>query len=255
MSSSKRSYDGSTKESKLNMFIPMFEKFRDDLDKHHDRRERVIKASRDITAASKKMFNTTNRVRELSTDYPPKLLSEISEKEVIIRQQFESIRPDLQGINSWRYQPQISPGLQEFVEAISLQHYLRTQTIISLEESSKQLPSGIELSGEDFLLGLFDVVGELMRFAITTMATTAKIPGAINKEGSKQDILMDLRTLRAHFEELCVPPCRSNWLAQNFDKKMEVMRQCVQKVEHAAYGKIVRGQERPLGWFPPSSDE
>lgn len=36
-------------------FMPMFEVFRKELDEHHDRRERVIKASRDITAASKKM--------------------------------------------------------------------------------------------------------------------------------------------------------------------------------------------------------
>ena len=35
--------------------LPMFETFRADLDEHHDRRERCIKASRDITAASKKM--------------------------------------------------------------------------------------------------------------------------------------------------------------------------------------------------------
>ena len=36
-------------------FMPMFEVFRNELDEHHDRRERIIKASRDITAASKKM--------------------------------------------------------------------------------------------------------------------------------------------------------------------------------------------------------
>jgi len=36
-------------------FMPMFEIFRAELDEHHDRRERCIKASRDITAASKKM--------------------------------------------------------------------------------------------------------------------------------------------------------------------------------------------------------
>ena len=38
-----------------NPFMPMFTLFRDELDEHHDRRERVIKASRDITALSKKM--------------------------------------------------------------------------------------------------------------------------------------------------------------------------------------------------------
>ena len=42
-------------------FIPMFEQFRAELDEHHDRRERIIKASRDITAASKKIIFTLQR--------------------------------------------------------------------------------------------------------------------------------------------------------------------------------------------------
>lgn len=36
----------------------MFEGFRKELDEHHDRRERIVKASRDITASSKKMHVT-----------------------------------------------------------------------------------------------------------------------------------------------------------------------------------------------------
>lgn len=39
----------------ISPFIAMFETFRTELDEHHDRRERIIKASRDITALSKKM--------------------------------------------------------------------------------------------------------------------------------------------------------------------------------------------------------
>ena len=35
-------------------FMPMFEAFKQELDDHHDRQERIIKASRDITALSKK---------------------------------------------------------------------------------------------------------------------------------------------------------------------------------------------------------
>ena len=42
-------------EEKGSPYIPMFEQFRAELDEHHDRRERAIKASRDITAQSKKM--------------------------------------------------------------------------------------------------------------------------------------------------------------------------------------------------------
>ena len=53
----KRHRDGAEKEKEATAspFMPMFEVFRDELDEHHDRRERIIKASRDITAASKKM--------------------------------------------------------------------------------------------------------------------------------------------------------------------------------------------------------
>lgn len=36
--------------------LSIFGIFRDELDEHHDRRERIIKASRDITALSKKMY-------------------------------------------------------------------------------------------------------------------------------------------------------------------------------------------------------
>ena len=44
-----------------NPFMPAFLHFRAELDEHHDRRERVIKASRDVTALSKKMIFTLQR--------------------------------------------------------------------------------------------------------------------------------------------------------------------------------------------------
>lgn len=44
-----------SQEQAASPFLAMFEVFRRELDEHHDRRERVIKASRDITALSKKM--------------------------------------------------------------------------------------------------------------------------------------------------------------------------------------------------------
>ena len=58
MAGVKRSRDASQSEKKPESdspYIPMFETFRAELDEHHDRRERIIKASRDITAQSKKM--------------------------------------------------------------------------------------------------------------------------------------------------------------------------------------------------------
>ena len=58
MASLKRKAEAMEDEQKadhVSPFIPNFEFFRTELDEHHDRRERIIKASRDITAQSKKM--------------------------------------------------------------------------------------------------------------------------------------------------------------------------------------------------------
>lgn len=46
---------GPSKPVARNAYTEIFERFRDELDEHHDRRERIVKASRDITALSKKM--------------------------------------------------------------------------------------------------------------------------------------------------------------------------------------------------------
>lgn len=59
MSGVKRDYNGNARDKATDAprgrFHDMFEGFRDELDQHHDRRERIIKASRDVTAQSKKM--------------------------------------------------------------------------------------------------------------------------------------------------------------------------------------------------------
>lgn len=57
----KRTHDGEMADKKqepavTSPFAAMFEGFRKELDEHTDRRERIVKASRDITAASKKMY-------------------------------------------------------------------------------------------------------------------------------------------------------------------------------------------------------
>ena len=139
------------------------------------------------------------------------------------------------------------------------------------------------LAPEDYILGIFDMVGELMRFAITAMATNGIIPGgeARQKEQSTgiarndgdgvenmdtdetsvqeeqkvpcRNVLADLRELRLQLERLELP--QGSKFADDVDKKMSVMRQCVEKVETALYGLIIRGQERPKGWIPDLREE
>jgi hypothetical protein len=56
----KRDHQGNQKLEKATdapptMYTSMFEGFREELDEHHDRRQRIGKVSRDVTALSKKM--------------------------------------------------------------------------------------------------------------------------------------------------------------------------------------------------------
>ncbi|RKF62104.1 Translin-associated protein X [Erysiphe neolycopersici] len=254
MAGVKRDRNGSSKPEQTSPFMPMFEVFRDNLDRHHDARERVIKASRDITAVSKKIIFALQRIRNLKEDIPSKIASDIQDKQKTVRNYFESIVPDVLGVNTWRYHPQISPGLQEFVEAVSLEHYLRNQSLISLEEAVELLPPGINLTADDYILGIFDLVGELMRFAITNMATTRKLPASKSGEGVDRDILADLRQLRRKFEELDTDSRSGTWLTKELPNKMNTMKESIQKVETAVCGLTIQGQERPIGWLPDSSE-
>lgn len=193
-------------------------------------------------------------MRVLKQVIPAKIGAEIQEKQMAIRQLFMSVSPDLQGINAWRYQLQVSPGIQEFVEAIAFQHYLETQSLINCDKASQIITDGIQLTLDDYVLGIFDLVGELMRFAITTMATSGSLPGSREANSVERTILTDLQSLRAHLEALDMTSCGGSSLGRDVEKKMEVMKTCVNKVETAAYGMIIRGRERLKGWVPEISD-
>ncbi|KAM5434734.1 hypothetical protein MferCBS31731_006506 [Microsporum ferrugineum] len=276
MAGNKRAWDGNlisghSKTEKMDTTADVssiqtiFTGFRNELDEHHDRRERVVKASRDITALSKKI------VRVVNAPIPSNIAKETNDRIKQIQELFKSIEADVSGVNAWRYH-QITWGIQEYIEAISFHRYLEKKQIITLEEVSQSLPAGIAVTEADYILGLYDLTGEMMRFAITSMTTgravggkqgngtgTANLAGS-NIDGTVEDssqpegpiggeaVVSDLRQLRAMFEQLDVPRSLSGW--KDVDKKMEVMQASVEKVERAVYGLLVRGKERPSGWVP-----
>jgi hypothetical protein len=49
------------------------------------------------------------------------------------------MKDELAGDRFWRYQRQVSPGLQEYIEALSLAHYLEHGTLITLEQVQRSL--------------------------------------------------------------------------------------------------------------------
>lgn len=156
----------------------------------------------------------------------------------------ESISPDLQSINRYRYTSPLR-CLEELIEALSFAHYLRHQRLITPEETQAATPGGIVLTPHDYLYGVFDLFGELMRFATVTTAQNGEMLGGVDG----RNILGDIQELGCAFELLAGIPTR------DYRGKMEAMRQSVRKVEKLGYGLVVRGSERPKGWVPDMKDE
>lgn len=68
-----------------------------------------------------------------------KAVSSGREKLREIQAMFANIKDEVKGDRFWRYQRQVSPGLQEFIEALSFAHYLETGKLISFEEVQKAI--------------------------------------------------------------------------------------------------------------------
>ncbi|KAI8995376.1 Translin family-domain-containing protein [Trametes punicea] len=152
------------------------------------------------------------------------------------------MRHDLAGDRFWRYQRNVSPGLQEYIEALSFAHYLEHKSLISYEQVQSTLSDhqGIPLFPlplEDYLLGLADLTGELMRFAIA----------AIPRRGGRQkasDICGFVRACKADFEGLTP-------YFKELRKKQSVTSQSLEKIEDATYAVVVRTSEydMPPEWL------
>ncbi|KAL8365353.1 hypothetical protein RB595_004248 [Gaeumannomyces hyphopodioides] len=282
-----------------NAYTPMFEGFRDELDKHHDRRERIVKASRDITALSKKI------VRKIHNDLPADVQSDMQSRLAEVAKLFASIAADVQGTNRYRYARQLA-CVEELVEALTFAHYLRHQCLMSHGEAvdavaqlcadaaaaeekakmkereggdsamadvddsapapkqdeetpaEKKQPLVVDVTADDFLMGVFDLSGEMMRFATTTAAFNGELAASSAKPAAAPDGGADeerRRTILADMQELGT---LFQMLPQRHDKtyqiKMSTLRQSVGKVEALGYELKVRGSERPKGWMPDMTD-
>ncbi|TLS25346.1 hypothetical protein PpBr36_07577 [Pyricularia pennisetigena] len=280
------------KEVVRNAYTPMFEQFRDELDRHHDRRERIVKASRDITALSKKI------VRKIHADLPPDVDREVQSRLAEIARLFDSIVGDVQGMNRYRYSRQMA-CVEELVEALTFAYYLRNQRLMSHKEVLESVaglcrsaaeekkriaeeggdtamtdasasasaggdeqkiaeePLVVDVTQDDFIGGVFDLSGEMMRFATTTAAINGELaaaavapsPDDVDAPRYPRTILTDMQELGTMFELL------PQQHGKSYQMKLETIRQSVLKVEKLGYGLRVRGSERPKGWMPDMADD
>ncbi|PFH49210.1 hypothetical protein AMATHDRAFT_195235 [Amanita thiersii Skay4041] len=222
--------------------LQAFDHFREELDDYNDRRERLIKASRDVTNISKKTIFLMFRIIGESDSHDPSVAKVAAqrgrEKLREVQDMYAKMRSELEGDRYWRHQRQVSPGLQEYIEALSFAHFLEYGSLITFRQVQDTLSEPTNgkphfpLSVSDYLLGVSDLMGELMRHAIS----------GISKRGGRtkaSEICAFVRNCKADFESFTP-------FIHDLRKKQSVTTQSLTKIEDATYAIVVRGSEYDL---------
>ncbi|KAL2987124.1 hypothetical protein AAZX31_11G011200 [Glycine max] len=243
-----------------------FSRYTQCLNDLNDKRERVVKASRDVTMNSKKVIFQVHRMSK----YNKVEILEKAEKDLaaVTDQYMSRLVKELQGTDFWKLRRAYSPGIQEYVEAATFYGFCKSGTLLKLDEINKTLlplsdPSldPLQINILDYILGfkdqlgqnrgssyLFvkevaDLTGELMRLAIGRISD-GELEFAEKICRFARDIYRELTLVVPHMDD-----------SSDMKTKMDVMLQSVMKIENACFGVHVRGSEYIplLGSNDPSS--
>ncbi|CAL1296067.1 unnamed protein product [Larinioides sclopetarius] len=225
----------------------LFKTYQIELDTRYDKYERLLKKSRDLTIESKRIIFLLHRVS--SDSNKDEILKEAENRlNDLFKVVISGISSELSKREFYQFLRAFSPGLQEFVEAISFYYYLKHEKLVHIgeihypdfAENSSEIPaetkspeSGLPLSAlltpADFILGIADLTGELMRKCINSVAA-----GDIEEPFKLCNVLQNI------YEALC-----SFNYNRELKRKLMVLKNSTQKVENACYAIKIRGSEIP----------
>ncbi|KAG8052433.1 hypothetical protein GUJ93_ZPchr0001g32961 [Zizania palustris] len=213
-----------------------FAKHAEYLNTLNDKRERLVKASRDVTMNSKKVIFQVHRI---SKNNKEEVLSKAeNDLATVVHQYIGKLVKELQGTDFWKLRRAYTFGVQEYVEAATFCRFCKTGTLLSLDEINDSLlvlsdnsVEPLHINVLDYILGVADLSGELMRLAIGRISD-GEVEYAKNICSFVRDIYRELT--------LVVPLMDDN---SEMKKKMETMLQSVVKIENACFSVHVRGSE------------
>lgn len=222
-------------------------------------------------------------MRKIQGELPEHIEKEIQSRLLEVSKLLSSIAPEVQGVNRYRYARSLM-CIEELIEALTFAQYMRTQSLMSYDEAVAKVAElshhaademdvdvegqpphppavgetapgphpAVHVTEDDYLGGVFDLSGEMMRFATTSAALTGRMAGheaaTTTTDGRERTIVVDVQDLGSFFEML---PQQHN---RSYQNKLETLRTSVLKVEKLGYGLTVRGSERPAGWMPDEGD-
>lgn len=153
---------------------------------------------------------------------------------------FEVIARELKGLEIYQYIRAVSAGIQEFIEAYTFHEYLKGQELSDwsqVEErfhfkGSDESPEEIatfKLIPSEFILGLADLTGEVMRNCINSLGS-----------GDTDSCFRGCKFLQSIYSKYL----RLNTVrGRDFQQKMSTMRASTLKCETVCYNLMVRGSE------------
>nr|XP_027097440.1 translin-associated protein X isoform X1 [Coffea arabica]XP_027097442.1 translin-associated protein X isoform X1 [Coffea arabica]XP_027097443.1 translin-associated protein X isoform X1 [Coffea arabica] len=228
--------DSESSSSSSSQMKNAFSNYAQYLNDLNEKRERVVKASRDITMNSKKVIFQVHRISK----HNKKEVLEKAEKDLaaVKDQHVSRLVQELQGTDFWKLRRAYSPGVQEYIEAATLCNFCKTGTLLILDEINASLlplsdPSHepLQINILDYLLGLADLTGELMRLAIGRISD-GELEYAEKICKFVREIYRKLTILAPEMDE-----------SSDMKMKMDTMLQSVMKIENACFSVHVRGSE------------
>ncbi|XP_030564237.1 translin-associated protein X [Drosophila novamexicana] len=248
-----------------NPVVLAFRSYASELDSKHDRHERILKLSRDITIESKRIIFFLHSI-DARKENKAKVLEEAQQRLTkLIEVNFRAIALELRDQDVYQFRAAYSPGLQEFIEAYTYMEYLcnednaehskpvsdwsALQSVMQYEIEANKEPvkeESMPISGDqtevkaiqkfqffvdptEYILGVSDLTGELMRRCINSLGS-----------GDTDTCMETCKALQQFYTGYISLNCQR---ARELWRKITTMRQSMLKAENVCYNVKVRGGE------------
>ena len=249
-------------QSSVAVYQGIFHNFQLELDSKYDKHERLVKLSRDCTIKSKRVIFALHRIIENGNEsFQSDIITQAKEKvvnEILVL--LKGVALEISGDDYKKHHTAFSPGLQEFIEALSFLIFVRDRRLIEMNEIQSFLTfkyqqdsistvSGVSPSLTvndcslsqcselvipcdpiDYALGIADMTGELMRMCINAVGS--------GDRDLPFNILPFIKAIYIGF--LSLKPFN-----KEFNRKVLVMKNSLLKVESVCYTLKIRSSEIP----------
>ncbi|KAL7643429.1 UNVERIFIED_CONTAM: hypothetical protein RMT77_005411 [Armadillidium vulgare] len=216
------------------------------LDDKNDKYERIYKTNRDVTQKCKKIIFALQRIPGLEEE-ETKSIMKVSANEFrdIEQTLLRYIAMELKDGDKYQFLNAYTAGIQEYVEALTFYHFLLNEKILSHSEvqnrvifrsnkpenDSEDLILCVPIPAKEYILGLGDLTGELMRFCIKSLS--------VGNYTMCHKICDILRHFNSGFMSLGYISSKELY------HKTFVLKSTLAKVEEACYSLQLRKSELP----------